>query len=190
MLSWLFARIRYGGLVAGHGLQKWWSSLSEEERGMIREHGGKPGDFFHPLDHGEAWTSERGTKLILVDLGRLFERDDRRAVGRKIMAHAEMLPSTGISILDLHFMLHGLISFYYRCRNDGPDFLTLWEQRCRDMIKISTQAAQAMRDKFPKAELPLHSGYGRLCWLLDKRGDPEATKLRNEGASQGWIVSI
>jgi len=190
MLTWLLARKRYGGLVAGHGLQKWWSSLSEEERSTIRQHGGKLGDVFHPLDREKSWTSERGTKPILVDLARLFERDDLRALGRKIMAHAESLPNTDISMLNLHFMFHGMIGFYYRCRNDGPDFLPLCEQRCRDMIEVSKQAAQAMRAKHPKGDLPVHSGYGRLCWLLDKRGDPEAAKLRNEGESQGWIVSI
>ena len=93
-------------------------------------------------------------------------------------------------VLDLHFRFHNLILSNYRQRSDGPEFLKNCEKACREMIAIAPAAARAFRNQYPKSPLPVHGGYGRLCWLLKQRGDPESDVLRAEAEKAGWVVSI
>ena len=95
-------------------------------------------------------------------------------------------------------MLGDMIKFYYRCRNDGPEYLPLVEQCCREMIVLAPRAAKALLDedrrnykawglkKTPEL-LAGHEGYHRLMFLLKKRGDlAEAAKLEAQMLKQGW----
>jgi hypothetical protein len=185
---WPFSK-RYGGLVAGHHLEKWWGGLSRADRDLLLQVTSQPFSAFIDFDSGPARTLQT-TKAMLASLADWFKRDDLRRLGHKIMAHAEALPHDSADALDLHFMLNGMIGFYYRCRNDGPDFIIKCEDACREMISIAPLAATAFLAKFPRSPLPNHLGYGRLCWLLEKRGDPEGARLRLEGEKAGWRVTI
>jgi hypothetical protein len=186
---WPFSK-PFGGLIQGHHLGNWWSSLSSAERAQIKQAIDQPASLFHPLDTGPARTMRPGAKRLLVDLAGWFTRDDCRALGRKIMAQAESLPHDAGSVIELHLTLSAMIQFHYRCRNDGPEHLPKCEAFCREMISIAPLAARGFKTEFPKSNLPCHLGYGRLSWLLNKRGDPEGAQLRLEGESAGWIVSI
>ena len=185
---WPFSK-QYGGFIAGHGLEKWWANLPRDERNLVLKTVAQPFSAFIHFDSGPAQTLYF-TKAMLMSLAGWFKRDDLRHVGRKIMQHAETLPNDASDVLRLHFMFHGMIEFYYRCRNDGPEFIPLCKQACREMISLAPLAAYAFRSEFPRSELPQHLGYGRLCWLLKKRADPEGDQLRLEGESAGWNVSI
>jgi len=185
---WPFSKT-YGGFIAGHGLQRWWGSMPRAERELVLKTVAQPLGAFVGLDSGPARTLDF-TKAGLVSLAGWFKRDDLRHVGRKIMQHAETLPNDFTDVLTLHFMFNGMIEFYYRCRNDGPEYLPLCERACREMIDLAPLAAAAFRAKFSQSQLPNHIGYGRLCWLLKKRADPEAELLRHAGESMGWYVSI
>lgn len=185
---WPFSK-RYGGLVAGHRLHKWWGSLSEAERALVRKVTSQAFSAFNDFDSGPARTLQT-TKAMLVSLAAWFEKDELRPLGHAIMQQAESCADEPMDVLDLHFMHHGRLKFYYRCRNDGPEYLPQCEAACKAMILLAPQAAAAFRASYAKADLPTHLGYGRLCWLMKKRGDPAHEALRTEGEKAGWVVSI
>jgi hypothetical protein len=183
---WPFEK-KYGGMIAGHSLQKWWQSLGERDRVLVREVTATA--YGATFDSGPA-RKTKDVRRMLVDLASMMQRDDRRATGRAIMMHAEQLPHESADVLDKHFTLSATVQFYYRCRNDDSFYLQKCEEACRRMIAIAPLAAAALRTEFPKSPLPCHLGYGRLCWLLEKAGDPEGSRLRQEAEKEGWIVSI
>lgn len=189
-MAWLFLkRKKFGGLIEGHGLTSWWADIPEKDRALIRQCVGGDFSVFASIDSGPAWTF-KNTKAMLAALACWFQRDEIRHLGRMIMQHAEAQPLDLSNVLDAHYMFQGMLQFYYRCRNDSPEYLGLCEAACREMIKIAPLAASALKAEFDDDSLPAHLGYGRLCWLLDKRGDSEGKALREEGARQGWKVSI
>jgi hypothetical protein len=191
LVARFFSRKAYGGIIEAEGFQDWWgTAFTPAERATIRSRVSGPLSCFNHLDDGPPLKLEMHPRQILASMARWLEKDDVRPLGMKIARHCETIPSDGLGVIDAHFVLQDLLCFYYRCRNDGPDFLPRCEARCRDMIAMSRAVASAMKAENPNEKLPGHLGYGRLCWLLKKRGDGEGLVLRAEGEAMGWIVSI
>jgi hypothetical protein len=165
-------------------------TFSDAERALMCAKVSDPFTLLGNLDSGPPARYHLPAAVLLVTLANWFTKDEERHLGRRLMAKAEICTDTEMPILDWHFMLSEMIVFYYRCRNDGPEFLPLVEARCRDMIDISADAAAAMLAEYPKSPLPQHRGYSRLSWLLKKTDPAESSRLRAEGEAQGWIVSI
>lgn len=188
MLSRLINRRKeVGGLIVGHQLQNWWhSSFDLREQEAIKDRCKKPFSIFNNLAEGPPATFPQGTKSLLVNLAAWLTKDDVRSLGRKVMATAENLLEDTSDVAAIHMRLGLMINFYYKCRRDGPDFLLLCEQRCRDMINLAVPMAIELRTRFPKSALPCHAGYERLIKLLEDRNDPEAIFLSVQAGAQGW----
>lgn len=90
-------------------------------------------------------------------------------------------------ILDRHFTYLNMIRVYYRDRNRDPGALALAIEACEKQIALGPEAVLAFGQKYPKLELPEHTGFKQLAIIREKeRNYIEAIRLSEEARTQGW----
>lgn len=207
------------GSIRQFGLVDWWlEELSQDDRELILETYkpfGRDPSLPSSLTHGGDSLNTMTTPSFLTMLAGWFSGADpvKRGLGLRITEKAwEVLGeqgelSTPDEIVSRHLALGGVLSVFYRHRDEG-DYFDKAVECARLQIEMQAAAMQGFRDQtearnkfrrdievehsFPASEpakfvAPAHPGYKQLAIILEKeKRFEEALALVNEADAAGW----
>lgn len=184
-MIWPF-RKRPRGLIAYLNLSDWWESLSKSEQSSILKH-------YQPLGGGdnivtgEVLRSDHTAPRFLSTLAQWLLKDEPILAFNILNQAQARLRNEAPD--DLFFILHDLISGYYRLKKNIPEAAELCEIACRQQIVIADEAIAALKAHDKKLRIkhqrPLLSGYEKLVLLLESQGRfKEALSIQLEGEAR------
>lgn len=112
--------------------------------------------------------------------------DSDEILFEKLINQAELAISECNEILDIHFYLQAIITYYYRKRKKTEDFYNLAKESCLRQIKIAEETKNSFIKDFGKT-LPSHYGYKQYSIILQKEKKyKEAISICSLALEQGW----
>lgn len=186
MLGIFGKKDKVGGQIAAHGLSKWWlSTFTPAERDAVatRADPESPAGRRALVD-GES-VKTMPTRLFLSHLSSRVNTPTLRPAAKRILFKA--IETGDGDTLDEHFLYHQVIEVFYADRETDPDALDRAIWACEKQIDLQGKAAKAFKKKFPKVNLPSHTGYEQLAILREKQGRlDDAITLSRDAKKHGW----
>jgi len=130
---------------------------------------------------------QTAAELLVLLADRLSERVEDRTLACLVLAKAEERAIAENDLLGLHVAYQQTIRLHLRWREQFPDGVDLAFAASHKQIRISAQAAQAFRERFPRKHLPVHLGYQYTASVLEKEDVcGRAIEICKQALDEGW----
>ncbi|MEN6578582.1 MAG: hypothetical protein ABFD90_19710 [Phycisphaerales bacterium] len=179
------------GELGYFGLGSWWlATFSARERQAMETavRGAELPAGARPLTRDRGLLAVQTAAELLVFLAdRLSDRPEDRSLACLVLAKAEERALVENDLLGLHSTYHLMIRLHLRWRDHFIDAADLAFAACHRQIRISSQVAQAFRERFPGRPLPIHLGYQHAASLLEQQDVcGRAIEICKQALEEGW----
>jgi hypothetical protein len=180
-----------GGELGYFGLGSWWlATFSSKERRYMEVlfRGREVPASVRPLTKDRGFLGVQTTAGLLILLAdKLSNRPEDRPLACRVLAKAEERASSESDQLGLHFTYHQTIRLHLRWREQFRDASDLVFAACHKQMRLSPQAAEAFRRKYPGEPLPIHLGYLNVASVLEQQGAlARAIEICKQAQAEGW----